>query len=146
MTTTATIASSPLAFEPPPGFLLAPLDEGYLNLIGPVYGARDSTGVWVIALKTGPQHANRYGMVHGGLLSTLADVAIGMNLSRAAATYTDAFTVNLSLDFLDSCQPGDWLEAHVTLTKRQGRVRFGECRLLVCDRMVARASAVFYAK
>jgi acyl-coenzyme A thioesterase PaaI-like protein len=130
----------------PPGYALAPLDEGFLNLIGPLYGAQDRDGVWVIALRAGSRHANRYGVVHGGLLSTLADVAIGMNLSRAGATYTDAFTVQLSMDFLGHCRVGEWVEAHVALTKVQGKVRFGDCRLMVGDRMVARGSAVFYAK
>lgn len=125
---------------------MAPLDEGFLSLVGPLYGAQRAEGIWVIALKTGLQHANRYGVVHGGLLSTLADVAIGMNLSRSGANYTDSLTVNLSIDFLGTCELGDWVEAHVTLTKSQGRVRFGECRLMVADRMIVRASAVFYAK
>lgn len=146
MTTTAQLTAVQPEFRPPTGFSLAPLDEGFLNLVGPLYGALDSEGVWVIAMKTGPQHANRYGVVHGGLLSTLADVAIGMNLSRSGVAYTDSLTLNLSIDFLGSCEIGDWVEAHVSLTKRQGRVRFGECRLLVGDRMVVRASAVFYAK
>jgi len=146
VTTSAQLTSAQPEFNPPAGFSPAPLAEGFLNLVGPLYGAQGSEGVWVIALKTGPQHANRYGVVHGGLLSTLADVAIGMNLSRAGATYTNSFTVNLSIDFLGSCELGDWVEAHVALTKRQGRVRFGECRLLVRDRMVVRASAVFCAK
>lgn len=130
----------------PAGFALAPLDEGFLNLIGPLYGTQGQDGIWVIALRAGSQHVNRYGVVHGGLLSTLADVAIGMNLSRAGDLFTDVFTINLSMDFLGHCVQGDWLEAHVALTKVQGKVRFGECRLTVGDRIVARGSTVFYAK
>jgi len=132
--------------HPPPGYAIAPLDEGFLNLVGPLYGAQDRDGVWVIALMAGAQHANRYGVVHGGLLATLADVAIGMNLSRAGAMHVDVFTVHLSMDFLGHCSAGDWVEAHVALTKLRGKVRFGDCRLMVGDRMVARGSAVFYTK
>ena len=87
---------------------------------------------------------NRYGVVHGGMLATLADTAIGANLARTGSQVETTLTLNVNLDFIAAAQVGDWIEAHVHLTKERGRVRFGDCELRVTERVVLRASAVFY--
>lgn len=129
----------------PPGYAPAPLDEGFLNRVGPLYAKRDDGGDHVIAFRATAAHLNRYGVVHGGMLATLADVAIGMNLARVTGTVETALTLNLSMDFIDASGDGDWIEAHVALTKRAGRVRFGDCELRVGERLIARGHATFYA-
>lgn len=128
----------------PDGFEPAPLDEGFLNLIGPLHARRAGNGTYILALRATPDHANRYGVVHGGLLSTLADVAIGMNLARVTSTVEVTLTLNLSLDFISQARQGDWIEAHVELNKEGGRVRFGQCRIVVGEKLVVRGTAVFY--
>ncbi len=134
-----TRAAVPAGWEP------APLDEGYLNLVGPLYAQRAGDGAYRIAFRAGAAHLNRYGVVHGGMLATLADVAIGMNLARVTEAVETALTLNLAMDFVDASGSGDWIEAHVALTKRTGRVRFGDCELRVGARVIARCHATFYA-
>lgn len=129
----------------PPGYTLAPLDEGYLNRVGPLYAQRDADGSYRIAFRADAAHLNRYGVVHGGMLATLADVAIGMNLARVTDAVETTLTLNLAMDFIDASGSGDWIEAQVSLTKRAGRVRFGDCELRVGQRLIARGHATFYA-
>ncbi|WP_158598098.1 hotdog domain-containing protein [Noviherbaspirillum saxi] len=74
----------------------------------------------------------------------MADVAIGMNLARLTSTVEVTLTLNLSLDFISQAREGDWIEAHVELNKEGGRVRLGQCRIVVGDSLVVRGTAVFY--
>lgn len=109
----------------------------------PVASAAGSA--FLLAFRASSQHANRYGVVHGGMLATLADTAIGANLARTGGQVETTLTLNLNLDFIAAAQVGDWIEAHVHLTKERGRVRFGDCELRVAERVLMRASAVFYS-
>lgn len=135
----------------PEGFVNANLLEGFLEHVGPLYAkpGADSKAPFVLAFRAGPQHINRHGVVHGGMLATLADTAIGANLMRGGRAHGEALdpalTVNLSLDYLAGGRVGDWIEAHVHLTKAHGRIRFGQCEVKSGDVLLVRGSAVFTA-
>ncbi|MDB5848744.1 MAG: esterase [Rhodoferax sp.] len=132
----------------PEGFTAADLPEGFLEHVGPLYTRADAggAGTFVLAFRAGPQHVNRYGVVHGGMLATLADTAIGANLARTGNGVDTTLTVSLSLDYLAGGRVGDWIEAHVLLTKPRGRVRFGQCEVRCGASLLVRASAVFSAR
>ena len=66
-------------------------------------------------------------------------------MARTGGQVETTLTLNLNLDFIAPAQVGEWIEAHVHLTKERGRVRFGDCELRVGVRTLLRASAVFYA-
>lgn len=70
--------------------------------------------------------------------------AIGANLARTSGQVDTTLTLNLNLDFIAAAQVGDWIEAHVHLTKAHGRERVGDCELRVAERVLLHASAVFY--
>lgn len=128
----------------PAGFVPFPLEEGFLDLVGPLYVCKRNDGTHVVAVRATEAHENRHGMVHGGMLATLADVAIGMNLARVTGDVETTLTLNLAMDYIDVARAGDWLEAKVSLTKVAGRVRFGDCEITVHNRLVARGHATFY--
>lgn len=133
----------------PDGYGPSDLVEGFLVHIGPLFAraadARPSGIPFTLAFRAAKQHANRYGVVHGGMLATLADTAIGANLARTGAQVDTTLTLNLTLDFIAAARIGDWVEAHVLLTKERGRVRFGQCDVRCRETLLVRASAVFYA-
>lgn len=134
----------------PDGYVPSDLVEEFLVHVGPLYAraATTPTGLpFALAFRAAALHANRYGVVHGGMLATLADTAIGANLARtgAGAQVDTTLTLNLSLDYIAAGKVGDWIEAHVSLTKERGRVRFGHCDVRCGDALLMRASAVFYA-
>ena len=128
----------------PEGFVNAALTEPFLALVGPFYVRQEAGSPMVLGLYASDRHINRYGVVHGGMLSTLADIAIGLNISGLGKHFERALTLNLSVDFIGAAHEGDWIEVHVQLTKEGGRVRFGDCSLRVGMRVVARGHAVFY--
>ncbi|QKC98404.1 PaaI family thioesterase [Mesorhizobium sp. NZP2298] len=131
--------------SPPPGFVPAPLDEGFTNLIGQLYARKGVDGIHVIAFRVSERHLNLHRSAHGGMLAALADVAIGMNIMRGAEKVAAAATLNLSINFIGGCSSGDWVEAYAHFSKIEGRVRFGRCLIQVGDRAIAEAHATFYA-
>jgi uncharacterized protein (TIGR00369 family) len=126
----------------PPGF--APLfrTSPVLDLIGPLYG-RGKGADLAVGLRVEAKHCNARGTIHGGILATLADVAIGYAIASSTDPRTAAITANLSLDYAGTAKIGDWVESRVDIHKRGTRLAFGSCYLCVGEERIARASAVF---
>jgi acyl-coenzyme A thioesterase 13 len=78
--------------------------------IGPLYISTRGS-VPVLGLLVDGHHLNRAGRVHGGLLATLADIA----LSRAAWEHvpegSTIATADLHIAYLGNVNPGAWVEA-----------------------------------
>ena len=125
---------------PPPGFVALPFRSGYMGQFGTLY-FDEARGV--IGTRVSERHLNNLDIAHGGMLATLADTAIGAAMIRAAGREHPAVTAHLSLDYLGSVRPGDWLEAHVVFDKMGARLRFATCRLMVDERCAIKANATF---
>lgn len=131
---------------PPAGFVphtrRSPLTEPWEPLFAREQGTALQLGLWLR-----PAHCNGRGFAHGGLLSALADNAMGLSAVRAAQagglTAQGAVTVSLALDFIGSGQVGQWLEVRPVVLKAGRTLAFVECHLLGDDQMVARGSATF---
>ncbi len=128
----------------PPGFEPLFRTSPVLDLIGPVYSS-GAGGKRVLGLRAETKHCNSRGTVHGGILATLADVALGYTMAFASDPPGNLVTANLSLDFAGTARTGDWLEAHVDIQKQGSRLSFANCYLLVGGQRIVRASAVFLA-
>ena len=128
----------------PCGFGPIIIEEPFTARIGPLYTKEDETG-YRVGFLADSSHLNIEGVVHGGMLATVADQAIGINVARSSGERADVLTVHLSIDYIGPAYEGDWVEATTTLSKKDGRIRFGNCELRVGDRLVLKASAVFTA-
>jgi uncharacterized protein (TIGR00369 family) len=125
----------PAGFEPVTG-------SPFTELIGPLF-INESGELPVLGIEVQAKHANRLGRAHGGLLMTLADVA----LSRAVRTHLPAgavtATADLHIAFLDGVRDGQWLEA-VSSVDRAGRsLIHASCVLSSDGEEVAKALATF---
>ena len=101
-----------------------------------------------LALEIREAHCNARGFAHGGLISALADNAMGHSAvlrarRRAGGENASAVTVSLTLDFIDSAQIGDCVEFQPTVLKVGRTLAFVECRVVSGDRLIARGSASF---
>ena len=65
-----------------------------------------SPGRVEIAFEAGPQHLNLQGLVHGGILATLADTAMGLAVRTVLQAGRRHVTVQLGLEFLSPGRPG----------------------------------------
>ena len=113
-----------------------------IELIGPIY-CKGSGRDLVLGLRVETKHCNARNIVHGGILATLADVALGYATAFANNTPQAMVTVNLSLDYAGNAKVGDWLETAVEVQKLGSRLAFANGYISRdCERIV-RASAVF---
>jgi len=124
----------------PPGFepLVWP---GFCTLIGPLFAQPQGQDV-VIGLGIEPRHANTGGFAHGGLIATLADIALTHAILRRSGPEFYIVTVSFNIDFTGGARLGDWVEAHTLITKSEGSLAFGQCNLLVEGKPIVHASGV----
>ncbi len=113
-----------------------------IEMIGPVYKRGHGAGL-ALGLRAERKHCNTRGTVHGGILATLADIALGYSLAFSTEPPTAAVTASLSLDFAGAANAGDWLEATVDFQKLGKRLAFANCYISAEGQRVVRASAVF---
>jgi len=131
------------ALQPiPEGFLPVETTGPFMATLGPLYYRPLVSGL-IVALRIAEQHLNRRGIAHGGLLVTLADSAMGMNLARAREPRLWTVTTSLSTEFVDAARRGDWVEAHVDILKLGRRLAYVNCYLMIDARRILRASGVF---
>ncbi|MEW6553020.1 MAG: PaaI family thioesterase [Actinomycetota bacterium] len=74
-----------------------------------------------VRLRLGPGHLNFMGMIHGGVIFSLADVAFG---AAANSFGTRAMALSVGIDFLAAPPQQGELYAEVELIKRAGKMGF----------------------
>jgi len=114
----------------------------FLDLIGPLL-TRNGPGGSEFALAIDKRHVNARGTVHGGILSSLADVALGYAAATSVDPPASLVTASLSIDFVGAASPGDTVVALVDVQRVGRRLAFANCHLSVDRQRIARASAVF---
>ena len=90
----------------PEGF--APLfrTSPFLDMLGPFFYRPVERG-FIIGLRVREKHCNARGVAHGGLLLTIADMAIGYTAEASADPPIRLTTVNISADFEQSAGSAD---------------------------------------
>ena len=127
----------------PEGFrrVQRPRPNPFNEMVGPFYERRRGTEV-SLGLRIEKRHCNSRDICHGGLLATLADLALGYS-ALAVGGQSSFVTVSLSLDFAGSARAGDWVESEVEVQKTGSRLAFANGYLIANDVRIVRASAVF---
>ena len=97
----------------------------------------------ILGLRAGAAHTNSRGFVHGGLISALADNAMGLSCARKLGEGSSLVTVNLTVDFLGSAFTGQWLEFDTVFVKPGGTLCFTQAFVTADGQPCARANAVF---
>lgn len=114
--------------------------SGYAELIGYelIERARDFAR---LRLVLGPQHMNRLGIPHGGLIASLLDTATGFAVvfRDGPERMAPAVTLSLTLNFLGQARLGDTLIA-------EARRRGGGKSIAFAGGEVATASGVIVAR
>jgi uncharacterized protein (TIGR00369 family) len=128
--------------EVPAGFGPLFRSSPAIDLIGPVYSKGEGAEL-VLGLRVEQKHCNMRGALHGGILATLADIALGYAVAFSTKPPTGLVTANLTLDFAGTAKIGDWLEARVDIQKKGSRLAFANCYIGVGEQRIVRASAVF---
>ena len=98
-----------------------------------------SPGVVEIEFEAGSQHLNLQGLVHGGILTTLADTAMGLAVRTALEPGRRHVTVQLGIEFLSPGRTGT-ITARGRTVKIGTQLGFAEADVMNADgRLLARA-------
>ena len=115
------------------------------GLAGPFYSKREGDDL-SLGLRIEERHCNSRGTCHGGLLATLADMALGYACAIAGnpdGGKRNFVTVDLSLQYLASTQVGDWVQSEVKVLTPGSRTASATGHLLANGNPVVRISANF---
>ena len=110
----------------------------------PLYSQRLPDAIH-LGLFAGPAHANSRGFVHGGLLASLADNAMGLSCAQARGDEGALVTVNLSVDFVAPARLAQWIEICPTVIKAGHQLSFASAVIKADGKVCARANATFQA-
>lgn len=108
----------------------------------PIYIRQSERGI-ILAIRSGAAHANSRGFVHGGLISALADNAMGLSCARHLGDASGLVTVSLTVDFVGAAQTGQWVEFRAEVVKPGRSICFASALVFADDSVCARASSVF---
>ena len=107
---------------PPPGFAETRLIDPFELHVGPVF-ERGEKGSRCFGIRVDKRHVNMRGIVHGGMLMTFADAALGQ-AAWDACDHADCVTLNMQSQFLAPAREGDWVEVAPVLTRRTRSLMF----------------------
>ena len=127
----------------PEGFEPIFRSSPYLDLLGPIYNKKTKDGL-IIGLQIEQKHCNARGVVHGGVFSSLADVALGYNIAFQGEEPVPIITANLSIDYAGSAKLGEWIEAYTDIQKTGKNMAFANCYFSIGAKRIVRASGVFF--
>ncbi len=127
--------------EVPAGFRVMDLSGGFEELVGPFYFRKEDDGV-VFAVRALQKHANPNGVIHGGMLMTLADHTMGAMVWHSIGRRPCA-TISMEGQFLAGGKVGDWIEARAEFTRQGRSLVFVRGRLTVGERTLLTASGIW---
>lgn len=126
----------------PPGFERHTRRSGLTDPWEPIY-ARRTDHETNLGFRGAAPHANSRGFIHGGLISALADNAMGLSCGQRLADISGLVTVSLSIDFVGSAKIGQWIEIRPEVIKTGKSLCFARALVTADDAICARASGVF---
>lgn len=118
-------------------------DETFIGQIGSVY-TRQAEGCEEFGILALPAHRNMSGTVHGGILMSLFDRAMGRHV-RGLHPGEPFATAVMTVEFLRRVRVGEFIRVRPIVTKDGRRAVFMRGEAHVGERMVGAASATFLA-
>jgi uncharacterized protein (TIGR00369 family) len=108
----------------------------------PIYSRKTVASV-ILGLRVEDRHCNSRGFAHGGLITALADNAMGLSCGQVLEGDLSLLTVNLTVDFLGSAAVGQWLEFDTAFVRPGSTLCFTQAFITADGKPCARANAVF---
>jgi uncharacterized protein (TIGR00369 family) len=131
-----TATDIPEGFEP--HFRKSPFTDPW----EPLYSKRTVQAV-VIGVRLAKPHTNARGLVHGGLIASLADNAMGYSCAQQMGEGFSLVTIGLAVDFTGSAQLGQWLAVESEVIRTGSTICFAQSLVRADDAVIARANATF---
>jgi uncharacterized protein (TIGR00369 family) len=131
-------AADALVFDPTRAGWTMIKPIGFGELVGPLWRRGDGHFGFVVEKK----HLNFADIVHGGMLTTFADQAMGMTAQRATGGKPHA-TIELNIQFVGAVRLAEFVEAHCEVVRLTRAIVFMQCKLVVDARVVGNATGIW---
>jgi uncharacterized protein (TIGR00369 family) len=126
----------PTGFEP--HFRKSPFTDPW----EPLYSKKTEAAV-IIGLRLAKPHTNARGLIHGGLIASLADNAMGYSCAQAMGWASSLVTISLSVDYVGAAEIGQWLAVESSVIKTGSTICFAQSLIKADDIVIARANGTF---
>ena len=126
----------PAGFEP--HFRNSPFTDPW----EPLYSKKTEKGV-SMGLRLAKPHTNARGLIHGGLVASLADNSMGYSCAQATGWTTSFVTVTLAIDYIANAQIGQWLAVECEVIKTGSTLCFAHSLIKADGTVIARANGTF---
>lgn len=126
----------------PAGFARASFSSPFLDMAGPYFVRHDPERI-VVGTRIHKGQINHIKVAHGGVLGTLADVALSLQVHEAEDPPLPVATMNLSTNYLAAAKLDDWVEAHADIDRISKRTAYCSGRILCGDTVLMTMTAVF---
>jgi uncharacterized protein (TIGR00369 family) len=104
------------------GYRETKLIDPFENFVGPLYETGENLDRRY-AFVVDERHVNMRGIIHGGMLMTLADMTMGQ-AAWDACDRADVVTLNMQSQFIRGARLGEIVEVQPTLTRRTRSIIF----------------------
>ncbi|MBI5107113.1 MAG: PaaI family thioesterase [Rhodocyclales bacterium] len=132
-----------MSIDIPEGYKPLKRSGGFLSSVGPWYYRRDEKKQMALAIRIEDRHCNIRHIAHGGFLVAMLDTALGIVISNSREPPQPLVTVSLTTNFVSSAEPGDWVEARVTIDRMGKRLAYASCQLVCGERVIMTGTGVF---
>jgi uncharacterized protein (TIGR00369 family) len=124
----------------PEGWVLLPT-KAFGTHVGPFYRPASADAL-VCGFMADERHGNKRGVVHGGMLATAFDVALG-NACWDAAGQRPSATVQLNVQFVGALNLGEFATIRSEVIRATRSLVFARAVMTVDDRTVATGEGVW---
>ena len=123
------------------GYTIPYPDDPFEMNSGPFYLGKGNNGETIVALEVSQSQCNSGLVAHGGLIMTLADLAVCHEAVKNLGNLR-ALTVSLTANFLKPAKRGTILKAFPEVSHRTKRTAFAEAYILADDEKVFTCTSV----
>lgn len=116
--------------------------DGFMATVGPLLVTRRADGSRTYSLETDERHRNAFGIVHGGVIMSAFDHALGVDGGRSHDAPGQA-TIQLNVSFVDAVAVGERIEIACETVRTARSVMFVRGTATVGPRVVATAEGVW---
>ena len=115
--------------------------DGFLGHIGPLWEKLEA-GRYCLGFLVAQKHLNRNGMVHGGMLASLADSAMGLAARQHELSRRQA-TIQLGIHYIDAARPDEFVVARCAVRRPTRSVIFVDAEIFSAARLVATTQGIW---
>ncbi len=124
------------------GYVEANFSKGFLDQSGP-YFLKQGSDSTVVGIRIQKSHVNYIKVAHGGVLTTLADVALSLQVHQSETPHLPVSTVSLTTNFLSGAKLDEWVEATGTIDRIGKKLAFVSGSIWSGDRTIMTMNGVF---